>query len=302
MNLWMAATVAAVSAAPIALGALAGDPQSQDSGNVTTSVSYTQVVYSTGSGTSQVASTGASYGRIEEVGASISFYDALSLGSAAYMALGGTIVVDLDDPASFQLLQPAPNAGFAFTEVAVPVSDGMSGSMTVRFDGVVAALQASANPDLLKVLAPAHTTGTVDVTVESANKTVAFESGFAYVPALYAPAETGLGQHVQLRVFGSPGSMFWVFYSESLGTPASVPGVDGSLDIDLGTMLALGMVTIPVELAGGATTREGFLEFDIPKNPELAGKTFFVQAATYDPTLPNTPYAFTNHTAVSVKN
>ena len=35
---------------------------------------------------------------------------------------------------------------------------------------------------------------------------------------------------------------------------------------------------------------------------ELIGKTYFIQAATADSSLPATPFAFTNHTTVTIKN
>ncbi|MFN0206597.1 MAG: hypothetical protein ACKVS6_09840 [Planctomycetota bacterium] len=301
MKPWMAATAVAISAAPITLGAF-NDPQSQGQGTVTTTESYSHVVYSSGSGAAQTASTGASYGRVEQIGVTTTLDGTLSLGSAAYMALGGTIPAEITAPDVFQLFMPAPNAGFAFSEVTIPIFDGMTGTLSVRFDGVLAAPQSSANPDLLKVLAPAHARGPVDVTVESVSKTVTFESGFAYVPALDIPAQIGLGQHLQMRVLGNPGSTFWVMYSESLSAPLSVDGIDGTLNIDFGSLLPAGQVVIPAELPGGATTREGFLEFNMPTNPELVGKTFFVQAATYDPNLSNSPFAFTNHMAISVTN
>lgn len=298
MKLWLTA-LAVVFAAPLALAVPSFVPQGQGSSTQgLTTNSYEMVVYSSSAGEAQNASLGGSYGRIEEVGVTQPAEGSLSLDSASYVA-GNAWLLDPATAANFPMLSLSPNAGFAFSEVAVPISGEITGPKTVRFDGVLAAEIATVADEYTKVSAPVHTPGPVDVTVDSPTKSITFESGFAYVPALSTSSEATQGQRVQIRLFGSPGTQFHVLYSDSLGTPTSIPGIDGTLDLEVANLTALGQVAIPVTLPGGAITHEGFLEFELPKSPTTLGKTYFVQAAAVDP---NASVAFTNHTAVTIKN
>lgn len=298
MKLWLTA-LAVVVAAPISVAATSFVPQGQGSSQPPLATSsYEHVVYSSSAIEAKGASSGASYGRVEIVGATGS-PEALSNDAAVYFALAGWALSPM--PGSFELFALAPNAGFAFSDVTIPKSQGMTGNINVRFDGMLAPTQASANPDLIKVTAPTHNPGPVDVTVESDSVSVTYESGFAYIPALDAPAQVTPGQKVQIRACGNPGSSFLVLYSDALGAPASFPGVEGVLELDLTSLLALGEISVPATLPGGATTREGFLEFNMPENASLVGKTYFTQAIHLDPNSV-TPISFTNHAVVTVKN
>ncbi len=285
-------------AAPLTLALVAWAPTAVGQESSSTA-SYEMATHGISSGQGSSASVGAAYGRVDQVGATVSVDALPALATASYgLELGAA---SLYAPAYFTLIGLAPSSGAPLTNVIVPLEPGVSGPFTVRFDGILASIVGPAG-DNLAVVAPQHAQGPVDVTLDAPAKSVTFEAGFAYVPALLSPPQVAPGEILKLRVAGAPGSTFGVLYAEALGSGMVIEGIAGVLALDLATTHPVGVVALATATNTGSSTSEGFLQVLIPDDPSLVGRTFFLQAIGLEPSVSGPTASFTNHTSLSVED
>lgn len=148
---------------------------------------------------------------------------------------------------------------------------GLAGPLTVEVGGVPATDVVVLSDTTLTATVPSGASGPHDVQVTSVLGSTNRVGGFLHTPALTATPYGTLGHPVEIENYGPVGGFFDLYYS-SVQTNIPLPPF-GTLLIGPFPFIA-GLTTVPYPAPDGVQS----FEYDVPTNPNLIGKSLYLQS------------------------